>query len=30
MPRKKLLKMRKVLIDKCEEVINSENWPGDQ
>jgi hypothetical protein len=22
--------MRKVLIDKCEEVINSAGWPGEQ
>ena len=26
--RHKLLGMRKTLIDKCEEVINGEQWPG--
>ena len=25
--RKKLLSMRKTLIDKCEEVINNNGWP---
>lgn len=25
--RKKLLSMRKTLIDKCEEVINTNDWP---
>lgn len=25
--RKKLLKMRKTLVDKCEEVINNNHWP---
>lgn len=25
--RKKLLKMRKTLVDKCEEVINNNQWP---
>lgn len=25
--RKKLLNMRKTLIDKCEEVINTNDWP---
>lgn len=28
--RKKLLKMRRTLIDKCEELINSEIWPHGQ
>ena len=27
MNRKKLLQMRRTLIDKCEELINSEQWP---
>ena len=26
--RQKLLNMRKTLVDKCEEVINNENWAG--
>lgn len=25
--RKKLLSMRKTLVDKCEEVINNNTWP---
>ena len=25
--RKRLLKMRRTLIDKCEELINNEAWP---
>lgn len=27
MPRQRLLKMRRTLLDKCEELINSEQWP---
>lgn len=27
MNRKNLLEMRKTLIDKCEELINSDQWP---
>ena len=30
MTRKKLLGMRKTLIDKCEEVINQNMWPHGQ
>ena len=30
MTRKKLLNMRKTLIDKCEEVINQNVWPHGQ
>lgn len=26
-PRTSLLRMRRTLIDKCEELINSDNWP---
>jgi hypothetical protein len=27
LPRTKLLKMRRTLIDKCEELINNDHWP---